>query len=96
MLPFDVSSHDISFLRDRTKDILSVVLALLFGVGYGAIIAASMYLVWSLFATQSGTSYYAESDYDKEEEDDDAWSKKNGYITISEVEKLAAPAKAVV
>ncbi|KAG2722800.1 hypothetical protein I3760_02G142900 [Carya illinoinensis] len=33
-----------SSLRDRTKDILSVVVALLFGVGCGALTAATMYL----------------------------------------------------
>ncbi|CAN0913880.1 hypothetical protein LINGRAHAP2_LOCUS28197 [Linum grandiflorum] len=96
LLPFGVSSHDISSLRDRTKDILSVVVALLFGVGCGALTAASMYLVWSLFAARSGASYYYESDYDEEEEDDDASPKKNGYVAIPEAEKFAAPAKAVV
>ncbi|CAN1123026.1 hypothetical protein LINPERPRIM_LOCUS3010 [Linum perenne] len=92
ILPFGISSHDISSLRDRTKDILSVVVALLFGVGCGALTAASMYLVWSLFAARSG-AYYDESDYEEEE---DASPKKIGYVAIPEAEKVAAPAKTVV
>uniref|UniRef100_A0A6N2M1L3 Uncharacterized protein n=1 Tax=Salix viminalis TaxID=40686 RepID=A0A6N2M1L3_SALVM len=37
-------SYDLSSLRDRTKDILSVVVALLFGVGCGALTAATIKL----------------------------------------------------
>ncbi|CAN1278765.1 hypothetical protein LINPERPRIM_LOCUS16744, partial [Linum perenne] len=92
ILPFGISSHDISSLRDRTKDILSVVVALLFGVGCGALTTASMYLVWSLFVARSG-AYYDESDYEEEE---DASPKKIGYVVIPEAEKVAAPAKTVV
>ncbi|CAI0626999.1 unnamed protein product [Linum tenue] len=94
LLPFGLSSHEISSLRDRTKDILSVVVALLFGVGCGALTAATMYLVWSLFAVRSA-AYYDEL-YDDEEEEEEEDAKKIGYVKIPEAEKVAAPAKAVV
>ncbi|KAG2672476.1 hypothetical protein I3760_13G043200 [Carya illinoinensis] len=42
-MPFGLG-YDYSSLQDRTKDILSVVVALLFGVGCGALTAATMYL----------------------------------------------------
>ncbi|KAG7941113.1 hypothetical protein I3843_16G021800 [Carya illinoinensis] len=43
------SNYDYSSLRDRTKDILSVVVALLFGVGCGALTATTMYLAWKFY-----------------------------------------------
>ncbi|CAI0548336.1 unnamed protein product [Linum tenue] len=95
LLPFGLSSHEMSSLRDRTKDILSVVVALLFGVGCGALTAATMYLVWSLFAVRSA-AYYDELYDDDEEEEEDASPKKMGYVKIPEAEKVAAPVKAVV
>ncbi|KAI3519065.1 hypothetical protein L1887_08059 [Cichorium endivia] len=39
-------------IRDRTMDIMSIVGALLFGVGCGALTAATMYLIWSLFSAR--------------------------------------------
>ncbi|CAN1160781.1 hypothetical protein LINPERHAP2_LOCUS23554 [Linum perenne] len=98
LLPFGISSHSISSLRDRTKDILSVVVALLFGVGCGALTAATMYLVWSLFAARSA-AYYDElyDDEEEDEEEEDFSPKKMGYAQIPEAEKVApAPAKSVV
>ncbi|CAN6463477.1 unnamed protein product [Victoria cruziana] len=38
-----------SSLHARARDILSVVVSLLFGVACGALTASTMYLVWSLF-----------------------------------------------
>ncbi|XP_061348069.1 uncharacterized protein LOC133293507 [Gastrolobium bilobum] len=74
---FGLSAYDFSSLRDRTKDILSVVVALLFGVGCGAIIAATMYLLWSAFSSR----YDHSGSYD--EEDDKIESlKKTGYVKI--------------
>ncbi|CAN0897387.1 hypothetical protein LINGRAHAP2_LOCUS19103 [Linum grandiflorum] len=99
LLPFGLSSHSLSSLKDRTKDILSVVVALLFGLGCGALTAATMYLVWSLFAARSA-AYYDElyDDEDEDEEDDVVSAKKMGYAQIPEAEKLAptTPAKSVV
>ncbi|XP_050372799.1 uncharacterized protein LOC126790553 [Argentina anserina] len=75
-------STDLSSLRDRTKDILSIVVALLFGVGCGALTAATMYLAWSLFS--------ARQSFDDAE--DDFSPKKMGYVKIPEAVK-AAPVK---
>lgn len=79
---------DLSSLRDRTVDILSVVVALLFGVGCGALTAATMYLVWSLFASHRGDDFQEESD------DEDASPKKMGYVKIPAADTFPAPTKA--
>ncbi|POO03344.1 Transmembrane protein [Trema orientale] len=85
-LSSSTSSYDLTSLRDRTKDILSVVVALLFGVGCGALTAATMYLAWSLFSTR-----YDAAEEEEEEEDDAAATaaaddglspKKVGYVKI--------------
>ncbi|QHO27643.1 uncharacterized protein DS421_7g209810 [Arachis hypogaea] len=83
--PFGFSSEEFSSLRDRTKDILSVVVALLFGVGCGALTAATMYLVWSMFSSRYEYRY---EDYldDDEEEDKIESPKKLGYVQIPAVE----------
>ncbi|XP_002532984.2 uncharacterized protein LOC8276598 [Ricinus communis] len=90
VLPFGLglSSYDINSLRDRTKDILSVVVALLFGVGCGALTAATMYLVWSLFSTRYNYHYGEFDDEDDEDEDEDVSPKKMGYVKISEVHSV--------
>ncbi|KAI3417461.1 uncharacterized protein J3R85_014415 [Psidium guajava] len=79
---------DLSSLRDRTVDILSVVVALLFGVGCGALTAATMYLVWSLVASHRGDDLQEESD------DEDTSPKKMGYVKIPAADAFPAPAKA--
>ncbi|KAJ8752170.1 hypothetical protein K2173_003778 [Erythroxylum novogranatense] len=85
VLPFGISSASI---RDRTKDIVSVVVALLFGVGCGALTAATMYLLWSLY------DYHCCSPYDSDDEsDDDGDVKKIGYVLIPEVDSTPKPAK---
>ncbi|KAE8697084.1 NC domain-containing protein-related [Hibiscus syriacus] len=68
-------SNVFSSLRDRSRDILSVVAALLLGVGCGALTAATIYLVWMIF---TGRREYLE-DYESDEEFS---SKKNGYVNI--------------
>ncbi|KAL5993517.1 hypothetical protein ACLOJK_014442 [Asimina triloba] len=70
-------SFGASSLRDRTKDILSVVLALLFGVGCGALTSATMYLVWSVV-----TSRYESQDSDGEDGEDKVGANAVGYIKI--------------
>ncbi|WCJ25094.1 hypothetical protein M5689_007005 [Euphorbia peplus] len=92
LLPFGLSSYDMSSLRDRTKDILSVVVALLFGVGCGALTAASMYLVWSLFSTRY--EYRFDEFEDEDEDEDDV--KKMGYVKIPEGDNVVKPAKEVI
>ncbi|XP_044460768.1 uncharacterized protein LOC123192323 [Mangifera indica] len=68
--------YDFSSLRERTKDILSVVLALLFGVGCGALTALTMYLVWTLFSSRNSFDELNDAD------EDDLSPKKMGYEKI--------------
>ncbi|OAY57257.1 uncharacterized protein LOC110605036 [Manihot esculenta] len=95
VLPFGISSYDMSSLRDRTKDILSVVVALLFGVGCGALTAATMYLVWSLFSTRYDYRY-EEFDGEDVDEADDVSPKKMGYVKIPEAVSMPKQVKEVV
>lgn len=90
------SSYDFSSLRDRTKDILSVVVALLFGVGCGALTAATMYLAWSLFSNRFYDYRYGSPDSDDDGGDDDLSPKKMGYVKIPAADSVQAPAKEVV
>ncbi|GAV61718.1 hypothetical protein CFOL_v3_05244 [Cephalotus follicularis] len=87
-LPFGFPSFsdDLTSLRDRTKDILSVVVALLFGVGCGALSAATMYLVWSLFASRSDYLHQRYEFHDDDvDEEADVSPKKMGYVKIPDV-----------
>ncbi|CAI9272154.1 unnamed protein product [Lactuca saligna] len=54
-------------IRDRTMDIMSIVGALLFGVGCGALTAATMYLIWSIFFSR-WFDFCGDSDEEEEEE----------------------------
>jgi hypothetical protein len=94
--PLDSSAYDFSSLRDRTKDILSVVVALLFGVGCGALTAATMYLAWSVFFNRFSDYRFASSfsDDDDNDDDDDVTPKKLGYVKIPA--PVPAPAKETV
>ncbi|XP_028105109.1 uncharacterized protein LOC114304148, partial [Camellia sinensis] len=67
-LPFGLYS---SSFRDRTKDILSVVGSLLFGVGCGALTAATLYLIWSLFAPNRFDFRDSDGEFDDDDDDDD-------------------------
>ncbi|XP_010551600.1 PREDICTED: uncharacterized protein LOC104822158 [Tarenaya hassleriana] len=73
-------SENINSFRDRTRDILSVVVALLFGVGCGALTAATMYLVWALVANRHSYNFEGE-DYETDGYDDST-HKKMGYVKI--------------
>ncbi|OIW20955.1 hypothetical protein TanjilG_26496 [Lupinus angustifolius] len=94
-LGFSTTSNYASFdsLRNRTKDIISVVVALLFGVGCGALTSATMYLVWSVV---SGFRDYRGSGYDSFSSSDDEneieTPKKLGYEKIPAAEAVAPPA----
>ncbi|KAL1161489.1 hypothetical protein V6Z11_A07G138200 [Gossypium hirsutum] len=67
--------HAFNSLRDRSRDILSVVVALLFGVGCGSLTAAAIYLVWIIFT--------ARCEYHEDDESDEEFSpKKMGYVNI--------------
>ncbi|CAH9106013.1 unnamed protein product [Cuscuta europaea] len=99
IIPSDLYSSVSSSIRDRTKDIMSVVGALLFGVGCGALTAATMYLIWSLFWPHG---YDFEDSDDEFDDDDVAAQKKMGYIAIpakvvdDDLKKPAPPTKEVV
>lgn len=65
-------------------------MALLFGVGCGALTAATMYLVWALVVNRRGYSFEEEEDDYENEESDAASLKKLGYVKIPEPVKEAA------
>ncbi|KAL5715316.1 hypothetical protein ACHQM5_017151 [Ranunculus cassubicifolius] len=93
ILPYD--SFGFSSLRERTKDIFSVVAALLFGVGCGALTSATMYLAWSLI-TNRYDARGDDVDVDFSDEDDEVFSpKKMGYCNIPD-DVTAPDAKDVV
>lgn len=76
------SSYVLSSLRERSRDILSVVVALLFGVGCGALTAATLYLVWTLF---SARFEYNRASFEEDESDEEFSPKKMGYVKIPAV-----------
>ncbi|PQQ21905.1 uncharacterized protein Pyn_38323 [Prunus yedoensis var. nudiflora] len=81
------SSYDLNSLRDRSRDILSIVVSLLFGVGCGALTAATMYLAWSVFFSRydNGSASSFDDDFY------DASPKKIGYVKIPEVVADSVP-----
>ncbi|KAE9596108.1 hypothetical protein Lalb_Chr17g0345801 [Lupinus albus] len=86
--PFGFSANDFISLRNRTKDILSVVVALLFGVGCGALTAATMYLVFSIFANR-GDDYSSPYDGFLDDTDEKIESpEKIGYEKIESPKKI--------
>ncbi|XP_043717930.1 uncharacterized protein LOC122665861 [Telopea speciosissima] len=90
-------SFSIGSLREHTKDILSVLVSLLFGVGCGALTSATMYLAWSLIINRYGFNDSEREDEDGDDSDcfSDYDVKKMGYVKIPE-DPIAAPAKEVV
>ncbi|XP_022759412.1 uncharacterized protein LOC111305828 [Durio zibethinus] len=75
-------SYVLRSLRERSRDILSVVVALLFGVGCGALTAATLYLVWTLF---SARFEYHRACLEEDESDEEFSPKKMGYVNIPAV-----------
>lgn len=73
-------------LRERARDIMAVVVGLLFGVGCGALTAAIIYCVWSVVTNRFDFCFSASDDL---EEDEVPSPKKMGYVTISAVEPVA-------
>ncbi|KAG8370970.1 hypothetical protein BUALT_Bualt13G0038600 [Buddleja alternifolia] len=73
--PVDLNAPVSSSVRRRIGDILSVVGALLFGVGCGVLTGATLYFVWALFSLRR-------FELEEEEEDDVAAAKKLGYVEI--------------
>ncbi|KQJ97166.1 uncharacterized protein LOC100821945 [Brachypodium distachyon] len=74
-------------IQERVKDILVIVVGILFGVGCGALTAASMYLVWSVIAGPGASSNYDGLYGDEEDDASDYESpKKVGYVIIPGME----------
>ncbi|XP_018448378.1 uncharacterized protein LOC108819851 [Raphanus sativus] len=71
-------------VKDRTRDILSVVAALLFSAGCGALTAATMYLAWAFVVDRRGGYDFEEEDDYENEESDAASLKKLGYVKIQD------------
>ena len=71
-------------------DIMSIVGALLFGVGCGALTAATMYLIWSLFAPRR-FDLAADSDEESDDEENDVRANKKGYVAIPAAAKPVPP-----
>ncbi|CAI9758098.1 unnamed protein product [Fraxinus pennsylvanica] len=98
--PVKLYSSVSSSIRDRTKDIMSVVGALLFGVGCGVLTAATMYFVWSLFSPHR-FDFDDDSSFSSDDDDDVTSAKKMGYLAIptktkvvdDDLKKLPSPAK---
>lgn len=91
-LPF-ASSSSFYGISQRTKDILSVVVALLFGAGCGALTAVAMFFAWSLFSSR----YYDhgfDGDENDDDDDDDLSPKKMGYVKVP-ADAPAAPKQVV-
>ncbi|XP_054819812.1 uncharacterized protein LOC129318863 [Prosopis cineraria] len=89
--PFGFLSHNFSSFRDRTQDIMSVVLALLFGAAGGALTAVGLYLIWSVLSDRYdyGDSY---DDYVDQEKEIDS-PRKTGFMKIPAFESAPAPAQ---
>ncbi|XP_058098006.1 uncharacterized protein LOC131242986 [Magnolia sinica] len=66
-----------SSLRDRTNDILSIVVSLLFGVSCGALTAATMYLAWSVIMSKCD-----EEEFNVEDGNNNVGPKAMGYVKI--------------
>nr|XP_016474882.1 PREDICTED: uncharacterized protein LOC107796604 [Nicotiana tabacum] len=95
--PMEFYSAVKSSIRDRSKDIMRVMGAMLFGAGCGALTAAMMYLIRSLFWP---TAFDFEEDSDDDDFDDDVSPKKlGGYVILPTKvvdDDLKKPAKEVV
>ncbi|XP_074310483.1 uncharacterized protein LOC141646511 [Silene latifolia] len=75
-----------SSLRERTRDILSVVASLLFGAACGALTAGTMYLIWSILNFRHGdyrnVDGFSDDDDDNDDNDDLFNPKKSHYVAI--------------
>jgi hypothetical protein len=91
-LPAAAEAEAASSVQERAKDILVVVSGLLFGFGFGALTAATMYLVWSLVASTCASGYgdvYSDDDDDEGQLSDSESPKKAGYVIIHDAEEYA-------
>ncbi|KAK1369904.1 Major viral transcription factor [Heracleum sosnowskyi] len=75
--PVNYDSSVSNSIRDRTLDILSIVSALLFGVGCGALTAATMYLMWYICSARG-----FDLEADESEDEVSAAKRKLGYVAV--------------
>ncbi|KAD6796148.1 hypothetical protein R6Q59_019986 [Mikania micrantha] len=86
--PYYSASTVKTSIRERTMDVVSIAGAVLFGVGCGALTAATMYLFWSLFAPRQ---FEFESDSESGDEEDDVSPNNNVYFAVSAASKEVPP-----
>ncbi|RLN25414.1 uncharacterized protein C2845_PM07G12200 [Panicum miliaceum] len=79
-----------SSVQERVKDILVVVSGLLFGFGYGALTAVTMYLVWSLIASTCASGYDDIYSDDEDQLSNSESPKKAGYAILHDAEEYGA------
>ncbi|GFQ05805.1 probable protein kinase at2g41970 [Phtheirospermum japonicum] len=80
-----------SSIRERTKDIMSVIGALLFGVACGALTAAGMYFAWALYSPSRFDFGDVSSSSDDDDDNDDEPAAAD-----DDLKKPAPPAQEVV
>ncbi|CAH1437074.1 unnamed protein product [Lactuca virosa] len=73
-------------IRDRTMAIMSIVDALLFGVGCGALTAATMYLIWSIFFSR-----WFDFSGDSDEEEEFHYHVEEPHIRPDEIARVDIP-----
>ncbi|CAL0317732.1 unnamed protein product [Lupinus luteus] len=89
--PYGFYAYDFSSFCTRTNDIFSVVVALLFGVGCGALTATTMYFAWSIFSNRY-EDYSSSYDHFLDDSDEKIESpKKIGYEKIPASKEARLP-----
>lgn len=74
-----------SSLQDRARDILAVAAGLLFGVGCGALTAATLYFLFAVATNRHliiGGSHYDDDEEEEDEYDEIPSPKKGGYVAV--------------
>ncbi|XP_073317243.1 uncharacterized protein [Primulina huaijiensis] len=88
-LPIKFYSSVFNSIRERTRDIMSVVGALLFGVACGALTATTVYFLWALFSPgRFEFDDFSSSDDDDDDDVDVTTAKKFGYVAIATKPKV--------
>ncbi|XP_075481155.1 uncharacterized protein LOC142521864 [Primulina tabacum] len=84
-LPIKFYSSVFNSIRERTRDIMSVVGALLFGVACGALTATTVYFLWALFSP----GHFEFDDFSSSDDDDEVTTaKKFGYVAVATKPKV--------
>ncbi|XP_059623316.1 uncharacterized protein LOC132266459 [Cornus florida] len=93
-LPLGFYSSVGASFRDRSKDVLSAVWALLLGVGCGTLTAVTIYIFWSAIVPNRFEFRDSDDEFDDDDNDDDDVKPKMGYVAIP-AEAPLKPAKEV-